>query len=138
MTLLLAGSSDPAPAAPAETEEMETEENQDQTNSSKPNSRSVTPCSDVMKGSPASGTSKGSLKREHEEEDDCESELEIADGDGRNVFKNAGKLIDGAVTNSDFEVRGVWWFSWGRAGLIGCASLSFFVPCSDLCFVERI
>lgn len=104
MTLLLAGSVDPAPA---ETEEMETEDHQDQNNSSKPNSRSGTPCSDVTKGSPASGTSKGSLKREHEEEeDDCESELEIADGDGRNVFKNAGKLIDGAVTNSDFEVRG--------------------------------
>ena len=91
-------------ASPSQPEEMETDLHLDQT-SSKPTSRSVTPNSDggMKGGSPASGTSKGSLKREHEE--DSESELEITDNDGRNVFKNAGKLIDGAVTNSDFEVR---------------------------------
>ena len=105
MTCLAVDDADPPPAQP---EEMDIEDHLDQSGS-KPTSRSVTPNSDqgMMKGgSPTSGTSKGSLKREHEEEEDCESELEIADNDGRNVFKNAGKLIDGAVTNSDFEV---WW-----------------------------
>ena len=104
MTCLAAADSDPPPEQP---EEMDAEDQLEQAGS-KPTSRSVTPCSDSgMKGSPASGASKGSLKREHDEDEDCESELEIADSDGRNVFKNAGKLIDGAVTNSDFEV-GRW------------------------------
>ena len=77
----------------------------------KPRSRSLTPCSDGgMKGSsPASGTSRGSLKRELEEEEDdmvSECELEIADSgapDGRTRIKT--NFNDGAVTNSDAEVR---------------------------------
>lgn len=77
-----------------ETVAMETEE------PSKPSSRSVTPCSEEAPRSPAgSGGSKGSLKRELEEE---ESEGEVGEV---NVFKNAARLIDGAVMNSDVEVR---------------------------------
>ena len=73
-----------------------------ESSSLKPRSRSLTPLSDGVKGSPTSGGSRNSLKREHEEDDGSECELEIADG-GRMGFK--GSFNEGAVNNSDPEVR---------------------------------